>query len=78
MTPFIIAFILFSEGTKTVVTGCSIALLFEIPPKNNVRRMWLVVNVTGIHTAKPSEPRVPDVYPNQIVFCLSKLGISKK
>lgn len=40
--------------------------------------MWLVVNVTGIHTAKPSEPRVPDVYPNQIVFCLSKLGISKK
>lgn len=37
-----------------------------------------MVNVTGIHTAKPIRRLVPDVYPNQIVFCLSKLGISKK
>lgn len=34
--------------------------------------------MSQVHTVKPIRRRVPDVYPNQIVFCLSKLGISKK
>lgn len=41
-----------------------------------------MVNVAGVftHKAESTQPEIPDVYPNQTVFCLplSRLGISKK